>query len=367
MATTVYQYFRPYGSAFSVRFAMENAAGSDLCTAAATIFDAGDFKISKSGGALANTTNLPTQITAGQPLYELDITAAEAAADEIIVTGRDVATGSYLPVVITITTRIALGQIALDATNIGGNVAGFETIGVGTFAGLRAVGGATGSGITAQAGASGAPGIGISAIAGNNPGVSIQGFGSGNGIISTGGATGNGIYAVGGSTSGDGLRADAPISGNGINGRGGTTLGYGITAYGRATNYAGLRAEATLGAGNGAEFFGAVTGNGMYALGGATSGNGILATGQGANVGFAGASGTGAPTNIFTEALEDINGPLNPGSTLRQALAGLVARFYYLVTQTTTQQKQYKSDSATLVGTASVSDDGVTQTLGKKA
>ena len=181
MAATTYHYNGQYGTATNFRFATMNSAGTDLATAAATIFDAGDFKISKDGGALANTTNLPTQITASQPGYQIALTATEMEAAEIIITGRDVATGSYLPVVICITTRVVLGSITVDATNIGGNVSAMSLTGVGTFAGLRTVGGATGSGITAQAGVTGAPGIGISAIAGNNPGVSIQGFGSGNG------------------------------------------------------------------------------------------------------------------------------------------------------------------------------------------
>lgn len=94
--------------------------------------------------------------------------------------------------------------------------------------------------------------------------------------------------------------------------------------------------------------------------------NGILATGTATAVGIAGTSGTGAPTNFFDQLLEDILAVPTPGvTTLKQAIASLVARLYYLVTQTSTQQKQYKSDSVTLVCTSGVSDDGITQTKGR--
>ena len=139
MATTLFSVKRTYGAQTSIRFAVETSAGGALSIAAATIFDAGDFKISKDGGALANTTNLPTQITANQPLYEITLTATEMQASEIYVTGRDVATGSYQPVVITVTTRESYSQQTIDATNIGGNVTAVTLQGVGSGSGMLSI------------------------------------------------------------------------------------------------------------------------------------------------------------------------------------------------------------------------------------
>lgn len=380
MSATALQFHRTYGVATNIQFSTENSAGTDLLTAAASVFDAGDFKITKDGGALANTTNLPTQITAGQPGYQIALTATEMQADEILITGRDVATGSYQPVIIGITTRLKLGTIKADATQVGSNVAGIHGIGNGTGSGIVGEGGTNGAGIY---------GLGV---------------GSGNGLHCQGGVTdGDGIYAAAGAGSqaqginaqgsgeGSGILCSAGVDGHGLAGRGGTNDGYGASFSALAAGQPGMKCigvttgpgiEAEGGNnGNGLRCIGNNTGDGIEAFGGANStggivgiggantGAGIVGDGQGANFGFQGVSDTGKVTNFFSgELLEDINAVPTPGTTnLSQAFAALIARFYYLVTQTSTQQKQYKSDSATLVGTSTVSDDGVTQTKGRSA
>ncbi len=50
---------------------------------AGATFAAGDIKISKDGGAVANTTNTPTEISNG--LYKITLTATEMTADRVSV------------------------------------------------------------------------------------------------------------------------------------------------------------------------------------------------------------------------------------------------------------------------------------------
>ena len=139
----------------------------------------------------------------------------------------------------------------------------------------------------------------------------------------------------------------------------GTSLdGTGLLVYG--TN-AGTGSHAICGVGSG-------LGSGLCAVGGPTNAHGFFGVGGGTGDGFNGQTNPAStrPTNFFVEILQDLTGPPTPGaSTLAQALAGVNARFYNLVTQTSTEQKIYKTDSSTVAATASVSDDGVTQTKGK--
>ena len=50
---------------------------------------AGDFKISKAGGAFANLTNLPAVTPAAGVAVELVLTATEMNADWVMITGID--------------------------------------------------------------------------------------------------------------------------------------------------------------------------------------------------------------------------------------------------------------------------------------
>ena len=50
---------------------------------------AGDFKISKAGGAFANLTNLPAVTPAAGVAVELVLTATEMNADWVLITGID--------------------------------------------------------------------------------------------------------------------------------------------------------------------------------------------------------------------------------------------------------------------------------------
>lgn len=50
---------------------------------------AGDFKISKDGGALNNLTNLPTVTPSGSVIVSLSLTATEMNADRVVIVGID--------------------------------------------------------------------------------------------------------------------------------------------------------------------------------------------------------------------------------------------------------------------------------------
>lgn len=103
---------------------------------------AGDVQISKDGGAVANTSNLPTQVTAGKTLYKLVLTATEMQATQVVVLLVDqTASPAWRDTQITIETKLPLGQLSVDATQIGGNTNAIEAIGVGSGHGFAGTGG----------------------------------------------------------------------------------------------------------------------------------------------------------------------------------------------------------------------------------
>lgn len=335
--------FRKYGVQTTFRFALQDVSDAEApFTGVAPL--AADIWISKDGGAAANATNAAVAISNG--FYAWTATAAEMQAANISISIYDAtASAIFLPVYIMVETELALGNIVVDASQKT-NTHAVSVAGVGTGSGINTVGGVSGHGLYAQGGATIGNGIEGRATASAYAGFAGFGFGTGDGMSLKGGLTGHGLEATGGDTTGNGFQGVAVGSG-----------------------YAGI---AGFGAGTGPGISGAggPDGHGMRVQGGSTAGVGLHATGTGGNNGFSGiATGAGRPSNFLSgELLEDITGPPNPGTTsVAQAIAALIARFYYLVTQTSTQQKQYKSDSATLVGTSTVSDDGVTQTKGKSA
>lgn len=387
--------YRQYGAQTSVSFQAVNPGHTAVYAAG---FIAGTSQISKDGGAFANTTNLPTYIANG--MYNIILTATEMQA-QFVQLSFIAAASANDPVFITIETKFIVSQIfvgadTLPASNIGfevrggggggeavkfwpsaANNNGMTILGNGTGAGLAVTGGATASGLSLSGGATSGSGLYAAAAAGNGHGIHAVGQGTGMGINTVGGATGNGLNCLGGSGSGAGFYAAAAAgnnhglhavgfgSGNGITAVAGAT-GIGLLAQGGATSGEGVKAAGVAGNSNGVTAVASGTGSGLAATGGATNGAGIAGAGQGSGVGFNGSSGSSNPTNFFSEVIEDVTGAPTPGATtLRQALAALVGRFYYKVTQTTSEQKQYKSDSTTVATTSPVSDDGVTQIKGK--
>lgn len=142
--------YAKYGVACDVYFSMNSpsATSSDRFVTGTIVgipVVAGDVQISKDGGAVANTTNLPTQVTAGKALYKLTLTATEMQAAQVVVLVVDqTASPAWRDVQITIETKLLLGQFDIDATQIGGNVDAIKAVGVGSGHGFNANGGASG-------------------------------------------------------------------------------------------------------------------------------------------------------------------------------------------------------------------------------
>lgn len=108
------------------------------------------------------------------------------------------------------------------------------------------------------------------------------------------------------------------------------------------------------------------SGAGLDALGGA-SGSGIKGVGQGSFYGLeVGGASSSFYTNLLkgTPASELVVAPTDL-LTYEQMFQAVVKRFYNLVTQDGSNQKVYRNDSATVLTTMPVSDDGTTQTKGK--
>jgi hypothetical protein len=150
-----FQYDRKYGVATSVYFSVASPSATSsnvlVTTAPGTLFATNDIKISKDGGAAIDvdslTTPAITQVTNATQIYILPLTAAEMQATDVFIRISDAAGGpAFRDALIHIRTKQQLGQIDIDATQIGGNTPGFTTTGIGTGAGLIAVGGATAAG-----------------------------------------------------------------------------------------------------------------------------------------------------------------------------------------------------------------------------
>lgn len=78
---------RKYGVTGDIYFPLIDFGATDFEDTPVT-FAAGDVSISKDGGSLANTTNLPTHIGGG--LYKLVLTATELTAKLVQILIRDV-------------------------------------------------------------------------------------------------------------------------------------------------------------------------------------------------------------------------------------------------------------------------------------
>ncbi len=92
-------YWKKYGTATTIDFPLVQPAGVDFEVSAT--FATGDCKISKNGGAAANTTNLP--VDSGL-FYSLTLTAAEMTASRVMITLIDSATKVWLDEAIIIET-----------------------------------------------------------------------------------------------------------------------------------------------------------------------------------------------------------------------------------------------------------------------
>lgn len=190
-----YREFAKYGVQTTFYFALEDVTDTEApFTGAAPV--TGDIWISKDGGAAANATNAFVAISNG--LYSWTATATEMQATRLIVNVYDAtASAIFRPICVLILTKLQLGQIDVDSTQIGGSANAMLLQGASGGTGLKAVGGANGNGIWGAT------------SSGNGFGIVGTGVGTGDGINGTGGATGDGIAGDGGATSGAGMSGTA--------------------------------------------------------------------------------------------------------------------------------------------------------------
>lgn len=139
-------YFdRKYKVEDAITFCVRDVASSssDRLLTTASPFVSGDVKISKDGGAFANTTNLPVQVTGSQPGRSLTLTDAELTCAEAHVVIRDQDGPAFRDLDIIVRTEHLLGSVIVDADQYTNKTA-VQYIGKGTGHGLDAAGGATG-------------------------------------------------------------------------------------------------------------------------------------------------------------------------------------------------------------------------------
>lgn len=303
------QFFGTYGVQSTFYFMLEDVTATDAPFVGIAPVT-GDIWIVKDGGAPANATNGAT--AEGNGIYSLVLTATEMQAEWVCVSIYDATPLEiFKPGGFFVNTKLRLGQMAVNASQYGGNADGIRATACGTGGAITGDGGAgAGYGIVGASGATGGGGVVAFAAGGNAPGFSAAGAGTKAGIETTGGATGQGLYAVGGSSSGAGI-------------------------------------EATTQAGNS---------------------SGIKATGRGTGYGLEIAH---ASTATLLHTIFNLAEPAEPssafaaGDTVIKGLQLLIRRFYNKVTQTSSQQIVYKDDSSTAVATETCSDDGTTQTKGR--
>jgi hypothetical protein len=148
----IYEYDGQYGVAKTVYFTLQSPAATSsdrlVTTAPGTLFAAGDIKVSKDGGGFANVANAVSQIAASNPLYSLVLSTAEMQAEDLVVQIVDQNGPTFRDAYIHIRTKLKLGQIDVDASQLS-NVSAMKLTGQGTGHGLEAIGGATGHDIEA--------------------------------------------------------------------------------------------------------------------------------------------------------------------------------------------------------------------------
>lgn len=216
-------------------------ANTKLLKASPTIA-AGDFQISKDGGAFANLGTLPTVTPAAGRSVKITLSQAEVNADNIVVQCVDAAGAEWCDLMLNIqTVARQFDDLAFPATSgrsiivdanglVDANMVKAGPTGSGTAQTARDIGGAVPA---AAAGASGglhingsnsgtttyaaltvtgaltiSDGLLISRSTGNSSAITATGNGTGSGAVFTSGAgaTGDGVQVTAASTNGNGLK-----------------------------------------------------------------------------------------------------------------------------------------------------------------
>lgn len=304
----IFEYDGKYGVATTVYFTLASPAATSsdrfVTTAPGSLFASGDIKVSKDGGAFNNAVNSVAQVAASNPLYSLALDpTTEMNARDILVQIVDQNGPAFRDALIHVRTKLLLGQIDVDATQIGGNTDALKLTGVGTGYGLNAVGGSTSDGD----------------IFGTLSRHVLR-----KGLIATGGA--NPVLDSGASATNDYYNGCLLliVAGTGA-GQARVIVDYDGTSKAATPN----RAWSTN-PGTGATFL-IVAGEDVWNI----SPSAELASQP-------------APTAAYGDKLQFV-----------------FQRFGFKRTQTATTQTLFKSDNSTPLSSGSVSDDGTTQTSGK--
>jgi hypothetical protein len=288
--------------AFYFGVEVPSATNSDRFLSAAVPWNAGDVQISKDGGAFANVSALPTRVAGS--LYKQTLTAAEMTADDIVVLIQDQdADTEWRDTMLLIQTRLRLGQMDIDTTGIGSNTDALKLTGSGTGFGLNAIGGATAS-------------------------ADINGVIAGH-IIRKNTATGGGASTIT-------LDAGASATNNFYNG----CLVLVLTGVGAAqarviTGYTGSTQVATV--------------NRSWSTNPASGNVFVILPGE----------------DVWNIGLAELTTIPTATDTTGNKAQFVFQRFAFKRTQTVTTQSLFKSDNSTVFTTATVSDDGTTQTSGR--
>jgi len=174
--------YAKYGTQTTLYFALEDGSSStDFYTGSDVT--ASDSFVYKDGGASAATTNAVG--TTRSPLFSLVLTATEMQATDVVVRITDASAAVFKDVVILIKTKLQVGQIDVDATQLT-NTSALLLAASGTGSGINATGGATGNGAILNGGSSSGDGLKATAVAGNGNGLRGVGVGTGLGLKAEG-------------------------------------------------------------------------------------------------------------------------------------------------------------------------------------
>jgi hypothetical protein len=303
----IYEYEGKFGvqSTFFFTLSSPAATSSDrlVTTAPGSLFVAGDIKLSKDGGAFANVTNAVVQVAASNPLYSLTLTATEMQATQLVVQIVDQNGPAFRDALLFIKTKFQIGQIDVQADQIGGSA----------------------SAILARP-SSGGFGINLVESGGSNIGTMV-GFLSSmalrTGTLQAGGA-GTATLDSGASATNDYYNGDILML------VGGTGAGQSriIDDYVGATKVATLNAGWSLNPDNTTRF--------------------VIVPGS----------------RSIDVLIPELTAIPSAGDTAAKKIQFCFQRFAFKVTQTATLQTLFNSSGVSL-GTRSVSDDGTTQTIEK--
>lgn len=308
----LYEFDRKYGvitdgagqAALVFSVADVASSSSDRFLNAGVPWIAGDVKISIDGGAVANTTNLPTRI-GSTPLYTLTLTATEMQGNDIMVYLVDADGPAWRDTLLHVRTHMTLGTLDIDAaTGQKANTTAFKATGYGSGNGASFVAGATGQDIDGVLGDM---------------------------VLATGtvdaGSTGTTLVLAAGGSSSDDVYIGALVM---------ITSGTGVGQCRTITDYNGTTKTLTV--------------NRTWAVTPAASAEYIIMPGPDV-------WNTGAAAELASV----------PASTGNYGLLLQLVfqRFAFKITQTATVQTLFKANNSDTLSTRSVSDNGTTQTVGK--